>query len=422
MTITSTQRAEKVIARCRQLAACTEVPGEITRTFLSPPMHDVHNLLREWMQAAGMSVTIDILGNIRGLYPGFDPNSNRLLIGSHLDTVPNAGAFDGPLGVVLGIALIEHLYAQQIKLPFPIEIIGFSEEEGVRFSKPFLGSLGVTRGLSADHLLLKDANGVSVAEALTAFGIDARGRHTDMLRNILAYLEFHIEQGPVLDSQSASIAVVDTIIGQSRFELTFTGSANHAGTTPMHLRHDALAAAAEWIVNVETYAQSVPNLVATVGKIYAEPNAGNVVPGTVTTSLDVRHADNNVRTFAQEALIQSATSSASKRGVQLSYNCVTAQDSTPMNPQFIKFLGTAVSRAGYPSRIMSSGAGHDAMIVAQYCHCPTIMLFLRSPGGISHNPGETVLPQDVEAALATGIEFLTVLHERHISTTKEAHA
>ncbi|HEY6376439.1 MAG TPA: allantoate amidohydrolase [Edaphobacter sp.] len=416
---TNTQRAEKVIARCRQLAVFTEVPGEITRTFLSPPMHDVHNLMREWMQAAGMSITIDILGNIRGLYPGFDPNSNRLLIGSHLDTVPNAGAFDGPLGVVLGIALVEHLHAQQIKLPFPIEVIGFSEEEGVRFSKPFLGSLGITRGLSVDHLLLKDANGISVAEALTAFGIDPRGRQ-GMLRNILAYLEFHIEQGPVLDSESASLAVVDTIIGQSRFEITFTGNANHAGTTPMHLRHDALAAAAEWIVNVETYAQSVPNLVATVGKIHAEPNAGNVVPGSVITSLDVRHANNNVRTFAHESLIQSAKSSASKRGVQLSYNCVSAQNSTPMNPQFIKFLDTAATRAGHPSRIMSSGAGHDAMILAQYV--PAAMLFLRSPGGISHHPDETVLPQDVEAALATGIEFLTVLRERHISTTKEAHA
>ncbi len=419
MPTTNTQRAEKVIARCRQLAAFTEVPGEITRTFLSPPMQDVHNLVREWMQAAGMSVTIDIVGNIRGLYPGFEPNSNRLLIGSHLDTVPNSGAFDGPLGVVLGIALVEHIHAHQIKLPFPIEVIGFSEEEGVRFSKPFLGSLGITRGLSADHLLLKDANGISLAEAMNAFGIDPRNRH-DMLRNILAYIEFHIEQGPVLDSESASLAVVDAIIGQSRFELTFTGSANHAGTTPMHLRHDALAAAAEWIVNVETYAQSVPNLVATVGKIHAEPNAGNVVPGAVTTSLDVRHADNKVRNFAHGAIIESAKSSASKRGVQLSYSCLSTQDSVAMDPQFTKLLHTAASRAGHPSRIMSSGAGHDAMILARYF--PTAMLFLRSPGGISHHPDETVLPQDVEAALATGIEFLTVLHERHTSTTKEAHA
>jgi allantoate deiminase len=419
---TNTQHAEKVIARCRELATFTEVPGEITRTFLSPPMHDVHNLLRAWMESAGMSVSIDILGNIRGLYPGFVPDSPQLVIASHLDTVPNAGAFDGPLGVVLGIALVEHLHAQQLKLPFPIQVIGFSEEEGVRFSKPFIGSLGITRGLSLDHLQLKDANGITVADALAAFGIDPRGRHNEMLRDILGYLEFHIEQGPVLDSESASLAVVDTIIGQSRFELTFTGTANHAGTTPMHLRHDALAAAAEWIVSVENYAQSVPDLVATVGKIYAEPNAGNVVPGTVITSLDVRHANNAVRTAAHEALIESAKASASKRGVQLSHNLLSAQDSVPMNPQFTELLHTAATRVGHPSRIMPSGAGHDAMIVAQFCHCPTAMLFLRSPGGISHHPDETVLPEDVEAALATGMEFLSLLRARHLSTTKEAHA
>jgi allantoate deiminase len=414
------EQSERIISRCRHLATFTEVPGETTRTFLSPPMHDVHNLICEWMQATGMSVTIDIAGNIRGLFPGFAPNFPRLVIGSHLDTVPNAGAFDGPLGVVLGIALVEHIHAQQLKLPFSIEVIGFSEEEGVRFSKPFIGSLGITHGLSLDYLLLKDANGISLAEALTAFGIDPRNRHNEMLRGILAYLEFHIEQGPVLDSESASLAIVDAIIGQSRSELTFTGNANHAGTTPMHLRHDALAAVAEWIVSVETYARSIPNLVATVGKIHAEPNAGNVIPGQVTTSLDVRHSDNHIRTFAHEAIIESAKSSASKRGVQLSYNCLSTQDSVAMNPQFTELLHTAASRAGHPSRIMSSGAGHDAMILARYF--PTTMLFLRSPGGISHHPDETVLPEDVEAALATGIEFLSVLRERYPSTTKDAHA
>jgi allantoate deiminase len=412
--------AIRVISRCRQLATFTEISGETTRTFLSPPMHDVHNLIREWMEDAGMSVMIDGIGNIRGVYPGSVPDFPRLVIGSHLDTVPNAGAFDGPLGVVMGLALVEHLHAQQIKLPFPIEIIGFSEEEGIRFSKPFLGSLAIARGLPlGEWEIIKDADGVSLAEAITSFGLNYWKIYNERLSDVFAYLEFHIEQGPVLDSESASVAVVDTIIGQSRFELTFTGHANHAGTTPMHLRHDALAAAAEWIVNVETYARSIPNLVATVGKIHAEPNAGNVIPGTVATSLDVRHADDGVRTAAHWALIEAAKHSASKRGVQLTYNCLGIQHSVLMNPHFTERLHTAAIRAGQPSRIMSSGAGHDAMIVAKYC-CPSAMLFLRSPGGISHHPDETVLPEDVEATLATGMQFLNLLHED--ISSKDTHA
>lgn len=418
-TETLSALATRVISRCRHLATFTEIPGETTRTFLSPPMHDVHSALREWMQAAGMSVTIDFIGNIRGVYPGSVPDFPRLVIGSHLDTVPNAGAFDGPLGVVMGLALVEHLHAQQIKFPFPIEIVGFSEEEGIRFSKPFLGSLAIARGLPLDLLDLKDANGIRLIEAIKAFGIDLRTLNTKQLLDVFAYLEFHIEQGPVLDSEFASLGIVDTVIGQSRFELTFTGQANHAGTTPMHLRHDALAAAAEWIVHVETYALSIPNLVATVGKIHAEPNAGNVVPATVITSLDIRHADDGIRTTAHSALIEAAKNFASKRGVNLSYKCLSIRNSAVMNPRWTALLQAAASLAGYPSRIMSSGAGHDAMIVAKYF--PSAMLFLRSPGGISHHPDETVLPEDVEAALATGMQFLTLLRE-DISSFKEAHA
>jgi allantoate deiminase len=411
--------ATHVISRCRHLSTFTEIPGETTRTFLSPPMHDVHNLMSEWMEAAGMSVTIDGIGNIRGVYPGFLPELPRLVIGSHLDTVPNAGAFDGPLGVLMGLALVEHLHAQQIKLPFPIEVVGFSEEEGIRFSKPFLSSLAIIHGLPPDHFLIEDANDISLEKAITAFGLDHRKIDSEMLSDVFAYLEFHIEQGPVLDTESASLAVVDMIIGQSRFELTFTGHANHAGTTPMHLRHDALAAAAEWIVNVETYAQSISNLVATVGKIHAEPNAGNVIPGTITTSLDVRHADDTIRTTAHLAIIEAAKNSASKRGVQLTYNRLAIQKSVLMNPHLTQRLHTATVRAGHPSRIMPSGAGHDAMIVAKYF--PSAMLFLRSPGGISHHPDETVLHEDVEAALATGMQFLTLLRE-DISSFKDTHA
>src|ERR1700738_1863351 len=215
MTGTYTDRAACIISRCRQIAACTEVPGEITRLFLTPPMQEVHALLRDWMEAAGMTVRIDAIGNLRGLWPGPTPESPRLLIASHLDTVPNAGAFDGILGVVLGVAIIEELRGQH--LPFAIEVIGFSEEEGVRFSKPFLGSLALVGRLDADALARTDRSGISVAEALQAYGRDpAQLPHAALDNGTFSYFEFHIEQGPVLENEDASLGVVEALVGQTR--------------------------------------------------------------------------------------------------------------------------------------------------------------------------------------------------------------
>jgi len=421
MTSTNTDRADRIIARCRQIAACTDVPGETTRLFLSPSMHQVHALLRNWMQEAGMTVHIDSIGNLRGLWPGQTSDAPRLLIGSHLDTVPNAGAFDGILGVVLGVAIIEELHGQH--LPFAIEVIGFSEEEGVRFSKPFLGSLALIGKLDADTLARKDRDGITVLEAIQNFGLDPANLRTAALsEEAFAYLEFHIEQGPILEAESASLGIVESLVGQTRLQLTFTGHANHAGTTPMHLRHDALTTAADWIVAVEEYANAHTGLVATVGRLEASPNAGNVIAGQVTTSLDIRHANDQARHTAVSSLTNSANSAAAKRGVQLSVQTQLEQPAVPMSPSLTHLLQAAAEKAGFPSRTMTSGAGHDAMIVAQ--RLPTTMLFLRSPGGLSHHPDESVLPQDIEAALATAMEFLTLLRddradEAHI---KDTHA
>lgn len=401
-----TPRADPIIARCRQLAACTEVPGETTRTFLSPPMHEVHTLLRQWMEAAGMTVHIDAIGNLRALYPGITPNAPRLIIASHLDTVPNAGAFDGILGVVLGVAIIEELRGQH--LPFAIEVIGFSEEEGVRFSKPFLGSLALIGKLDPNTLTRTDTSVTSISEAIRNFGLDPDDLAAAALPpETFAYLEFHIEQGPVLESESRPLGIVAAIAGQTRLQLTFSGQANHAGTTPMHLRHDAMAAAAEWITAVETYANTHTALVATVGKLEASPNAGNVIAGTVTTSLDVRHPNDHARAAAIASLLEIANIIAAKRGIKTASHINLEQPAVSMDPHLTHLLQSAATRAGQPSRTMTSGAGHDAMILAP--HIPSTMLFLRSPGGISHHPDETVLPEDVEAAIATGLEFLSLL-------------
>jgi len=416
MTGTKRDCATRIIARCREIATYTEIPGEITRRFLTPPMHAVHSLLRQWMEAAGMTVHVDAIGNLRGLWLSSVPNAPRLLIGSHLDTVPNAGAFDGILGVILGIAVVEELHERQ--LPFSIEVIAFSEEEGVRFGKPFLGSLAVVGKLDPETLQRTDQDGVSILEAIRNYGLDAAHLPAAVLCDeAFAYLEFHIEQGPILESEEASLGIVEALVGQTRMHFVFDGQANHAGTTPMHLRHDAMATAAEGIVAVEAYATSHEGLVATVGKLEAFPGAGNVIAGRVKASLDVRHADDNTRHAAVEALTQIATTAAAKRGVSLAVRTEMEQSAVPLDPHLTNMLQNAATKAGFPSRRMTSGAGHDAMILAPTV--PSAMLFLRSPGGLSHHPDEAVLPEDLEAALATAMEFLALLSD---DKTKDSHA
>jgi allantoate deiminase len=418
MTGTHTDRAARIITRCREIAACTETPGEITRLFLTPPMHKVHALLRDWMEAAGMTVRVDAIGNLRGFWSGLGPRSPRLLIGSHLDTVPNAGAFDGILGVVLGVTIVEELHGEV--LPFAIEVIGFSEEEGVRFSKPFLGSLALLGKIDDDTLARTDRSDVTVRQAIEAYGLDPTQIPSAALANeTFAYLELHIEQGPVLESEDLSLGVVDALVGQTRMEFAFSGQANHAGTTPMHLRHDAMAAAAEWIVAVEAYASSQSGLIATVGRVEVAPGAGNVIAGQVTASLDVRHADDRIREASVLAILRHAETAASRRGVHLTSTRQLEQPAVPLDPHLTAVLSQAAAQAGFPARRMTSGAGHDAMILAPTI--PSAMLFLRSPGGLSHHPDETVLPQDVEAALATAMKFLTQLRDDR-TNPKDSHA
>jgi allantoate deiminase len=410
MTVTRTGRGDGVIARCREIAACTDVAGEITRTFLSPATHDVHTMLRVWMEQAGMTVEVDAVGNVRGLYVGLTPDAPRLLIGSHVDTVPNAGAFDGVLGVMLGIALVEELDGR--RLPFAIEVIAFSEEEGVRFSKPFLGSLGLMGAVDGNILELRDTHGVSVSDAIRSFGLDPAAMADAQVSPLaFAYLEMHIEQGPVLESVGRSLGVVEALVGQSRLLVSFTGKANHAGTTPMRLRHDALAAAAEWIVGVERIASSDESgLVATVGSIHAMPGAGNVIPGDVAATLDVRHGDDAVRQAALERILLEAQRAADRRGIEFAWRQTLDQPAVPMDRELTEVLERAVRCADMQPMRMMSGAGHDAMVVA--ARVPSCMLFLRSPGGLSHHPDESVLAEDVEAALAAGMEFLKLLSER----------
>ena len=401
-----TTRASEVISRCQRLASFSEDLSGTRRTFLSPPMRECHQEISKWMEALGAQWRIDAAGNFRGIYRASHPNAPVLLIGSHLDTVPNAGAYDGVLGVVLAVALMEELRGR--KLPFSIEVVGFSEEEGVRFGTPFIGSRALVGRLDRALLDVRDARGVSVRKSIEDFGLNPDLiPKAELNDDALAYLEFHIEQGPVLEQLNQPLAAVDAIAGQSRLEFTFLGRANHAGTTPMNLRCDALAGAAEWISAVERSALSSSGLVATVGKIEARPGATNVITGEVRLTLDVRHSSDEIRTSAVEDLARQAHEIANRRGLSVRESTLLNQQSVAMDSFLVGQIEIAMTKSGCKPHRMASGAGHDAMILAE--KVPSTMIFLRTPGGVSHDPAESVLQEDIEKAIACGLHLLDQL-------------
>ena len=408
------ERAERVIADCRRIALMTEEPGRTTRRFLTEPTRAVHALLRERMEALGMKVAVDAVGNLRGLWKPRGAGVKRLLLGSHIDTVPDAGAFDGVLGVMLTIEWVG--IAREFGLPLAIEVIAFSEEEGMRYGVPFLGSRAVTGAFDTAMLKLSDADGVTMDAAMRAFGLNpAKIEDAEIGDDVSGFVELHIEQGPVLEAEGIPVAVVEGITGQTRLNLRFTGQANHAGTTPMHLRRDALAAAAEWVAKVEKQIRAAatttdPGIVATVGRIVVEPNAGNVIAGSAEVSFEIRYGSSAARHRWTRKLIADAEAIAKMRGIGFEWTEKLDQQTVRMDRGLSTMLRSAVKACGYPVKTMPSGAGHDAMVMAG--RVPTAMLFLRSPGGISHHPTESVLEADVEASLNIGREFLMRIASR----------
>jgi len=400
--------AQRIITRCRELARISDVPGQTTRLFLSPATREAHALVGGWMREAGLRAWTDAVGNLRGIRGAED--APRLVFGSHLDTVINAGAFDGPLGVLMGIELAHAAAAET--LPFAVEVIGFSEEEGVRFAKPFLGSLAAVGGLDDAILESSDKAGVTVRQALREFGLDGGAiADAQLSPRTFGYLEFHIEQGPVLDDERTSIAVVHAVAGQTRMQVRFRGQANHAGTTPMgRLRRDAVAAAAEWIVEVERYANVCAGLVATVGKVEVPGGAGNVIAGDCEATLDVRHAQDEVRRDAVRHMMNAAERAGAARAVSVESSTTLQQPAVAMDELLMAAVEDACGRTGCSrAQRMTSGAGHDAMIIAR--KVPAAMVFLRSPAALSHHPEESVILGDVEAAYFAGLELLCMLRD-----------
>jgi allantoate deiminase len=401
--------AVTILERVEALAGISEEAGHLTRTFGSPAMRRANRLVASWMRGAGMEVREDAIGNLIGHYPASARHGKIFLIGSHLDTVRDAGKFDGPLGVILAIACVEHLRLDHLRLPFAIEVCGFADEEGVRYQSACLGSRAAAGLLTRTDLRLKDARGISMVDAIRRFGGQpARLKQARLdASRLLGYVEAHIEQGPALEEENVAVGIVTAIAGQSRFQLTFTGQAGHAGTTPMRLRRDALCAAAEFILAVEHRAERKAGLVATVGQIQAEPNASNVIPGSVTLALDVRHQTDSVRRTAAAEFQKLARQIAAARQVKASSHLAQQTPSVACSPKLSRLLESAVKMHQPRVVHLPSGAGHDAAILARIT--PAAMLFIRCKGGISHHPDESASGQDVRVALAVLNDFLRLL-------------
>ncbi|MEG3134427.1 allantoate amidohydrolase [Rouxiella sp. T17] len=406
------QAALRVMARCDTLAELSETSGQLTRVYLSAQHIQANRVVGEWMAAAGMTTWQDSVGNICGRYEGLDPDAPALLLGSHLDSVRNAGRYDGPLGVLTAIEVITHLNEHGIRLPMAVEIVGFADEEGTRFGITLLGSRGLTGTWPQDWLQRKDAQGITVAEAMLGLGlnpIDILNAQRDV-NDFCAYLELHIEQGPCLQAAELPLGVVTAINGARRLNCGFVGHAGHAGTVPMGHRQDALAAAAEWIVAIETLTTARGNnLVATVGQLETLPGAVNVIPGEVKLSLDVRGPEDGALAELLGTLLDKAQQIATRRGLTFAAEQFYGIQATACDSQLQQKLAQSVEALQGEAMLLPSGAGHDAIAIAE--RWPVGMLFVRCKDGISHHPDESVTAEDV--AYATQAYIDTVLSFRH---------
>jgi len=401
-----------ILARAEVLASITERPGMLARSYLTPQHRQAGERILAWMREAGMRADFDALGNVVGRYEGLEPRAPAVLTGSHMDTVVDAGKYDGLFGVLAPIACIAELHRQGRRLAFPIEVVAFGDEEGVRFGTSMMGSKALAGRLDAAVLENRDAGGVTVREALRAFGGDAAA--IPMLRRtpdaIRVYVEAHIEQGPVLLDEGLPVGIVTAIAGSSRVRVGLQGEEGHAGTVPMAMRRDALAAASEMVLAVEGHCRaSAGRVVGTVGKLaVAYGGAINVIPGRVEFTVDVRSGDDAARRQAVREIEQGFRQVAATRGVAIEWTPLQELAAAPCDANEQERLAGAIRAAGIAVRRLPSGAGHDAMQFAGVA--PIVMLFVRcGNGGISHSPRETLAVEDAEVATAVLLRYLESL-------------
>jgi allantoate deiminase len=395
------------MARLEELARFSSENAALTRLYLSPQHKAAALQVQAWMEEAGLKSHIDAVGNVIGRCEGAAPGLPALILGSHIDTVRNAGKYDGNLGVEVAIQAVAALNERGARPPFAVEVVAFGDEEGVRFPVTLTGSRALAGILDPAALDAEDADGISVREALQKFGcnpfqIPEVPRRKDQ---VLAYVEVHIEQGPMLEAENLPVGVVTAIAGASRCRIAVKGVAGHAGTVPMRLRRDALAAAAEMVLAVERLGRETEDLVATVGCLEVSPGAVNVIPSEARFTLDIRSSSDTVRAAAIARLMQEFLAIAKQRGVEHEVVKFYDEAAASCAPWLIEQLEAAVVGTGHRALRLPSGAGHDALAMAALC--PIGMLFVRCKGGISHHPAESITAEDADAAVRVLIEFLT---------------
>ena len=389
---------DEIVSRINQLGAISETGEHLARIFLSPEHRVAADLILSWMRDAGMAAHLDAIGNVCGRYEGERPGLPCLMLGSHYDTVRDAGKWDGPLGVITAIACVADLNRRGVRLPFAVEVVGFADEEGVRFASTLLGSRAVAGTFDEGVLHARDRAGLTMREAMLQFGLDPDqiGAAARTRRELHAYLELHIEQGPVLEEQELPVGVVTAIAGATRLAANLTGMAGHAGTVPMAMRRDALAGAAECLVALEQFCKAdSAGLVGTVGAITALPGATNVIPGKVSFSLDIRAPTDAHRKLAVADIVRRIEAIANRRELSLQIDVTHENRTVPCAPWLKAQVAEAVAAENYPVFELPSGAGHDGMAMIDIAD--VAMLFVRCRGGISHNPAEHVEPADADA-------------------------
>jgi allantoate deiminase len=389
---------DEIVGRVDELAAISEAPEHLARVFLTKEHRVAADLILTWMRSAGMRAHLDAIGNVCGRYEGERPGLPCLMLGSHYDTVYDAGKWDGPLGLLTAIACVADLNTRGRRLPFAIEVTGFADEEGVRFASTLLGSRAVAGTFVASALGKKDAAGISMRDALMQFGLDPDhiGAAARARGELLAYVELHIEQGPVLEAKNLPVGVVTAIAGATRLAASLTGMAGHAGTVPMALRRDALAGAAECISAIEAFCRTDEGgLVGTVGYIHAMPGATNVIPGQVSFTIDIRAPTDAHRKRAVTDIVRQIEGIAKRRKLALQVDVTHENRTVPCAPWLRRQMAEAIAGEGHPVFELPSGAGHDGMAMIDIAD--VAMLFVRCRGGISHHPDEHVEPADADA-------------------------
>ena len=410
------QRAEKILKWIDELASISENKDFITRTYGTPAFIEGRDKLQQWMNDAGLETRVDNIGNIRGRLASRSTHAKTFVIASHIDTIVNAGKFDGPLGVLLGLDVLEQLVRSDTPVPFNIELIGFCDEEGSRFHTTYLGSKAVAGSFDRSVLDAKDAAGIPLQKVIEQNGGDVNNLSKDAIakQDWMGYFEIHIEQGPVLYERNNPVAVVSSIAGQRRAGMVFNGVAGHAGTVPMDLRKDALVCASEFVLAAERFAADNKNdVVATIGKLHIINSASNVIPGEVICSLDIRSANESRLTSSYEAIKKMAEDICHKRDILLEWNLIQGTKPVACDGPMSKLLKRSIEQSGFEALELVSGAGHDAVPVSEVA--PVAMLFVRCFEGISHNPKENVELRDLAAAIQVSDNFIKNLIGAHHS-------